>query len=47
MDWEIVLLLALGLPFALINWTASSLVHLKACVVNRPVARRPARDPFS
>lgn len=44
MDWEIALLLFLGVPFAIVNWTISGLAQLKRAVIERPAARRPAPD---
>jgi hypothetical protein len=37
MDWEIVLFLVLGMPFALVNWTVSGLRRLAKAVTGRGV----------
>ena len=44
MDWEIVLLLFLGMPFAIADWTISGLGQLKRSITDRPAARQTLPD---
>ena len=47
MDWEIALLLFLGMPFAIAIWTVSGLGQLKRAITDRPAARQTAADACS
>ncbi len=44
MDWEIVLLLFLGMPFAIAYWAISGLGQLKRGITARTVARQTVPD---
>ncbi len=44
MNWEIALLLFLGMPFAILYWMGSGLGQLKRVIIERTAARRPSPD---
>lgn len=45
MDWEIALLLFLGMPFAIVNWTISGLAQLKKNIADRLAAPPTLQEP--
>ena len=47
MDWEIALLLFMGMPFAIVNWTISGLAQLKKSIADRLAAPRTLQEPCS
>lgn len=47
MNWEIALLLFLGMPFAIIYWALDGPAHLKRAIANRQAARRSLPDAFA
>ncbi len=47
MDWEITLLLIIGMPFAIVYWMVSGFGQLKRAIIARTAAPRPSPDACS
>lgn len=45
MDWEIALLLFLGMPFAIVYWAISGMGQVKRSIADRLSAPRPSQEP--